>query len=33
MDMLFMMCAGGGDDGPHINSTPEYGYSIPRTKI
>jgi hypothetical protein len=33
MDMLFMMCANGGDDKPHINLALEYGYSIPSTKI
>jgi len=33
MDMLFMMCVGGGGDKPHINLAPEYGYSIPSAKI
>jgi hypothetical protein len=33
MDMLFMMCAGGGDDKPQINLAPKYKYSIPSAKI
>jgi hypothetical protein len=33
MDLLFMMCADGGDDKPHINLAPENGYFIPSTKI
>jgi hypothetical protein len=33
MDMLFVMCVGGGDDKPHIILAPEYGYSILSTKI
>ncbi len=33
MDMLFVMCVGGGDDKPHIIFAPEYGYSILSTKI